>query len=78
MGVKQIVVAINKVEFSLSEERFEKMKVRILAYLKKVGYNSNNIAVVPISALYGNNVFDQEFETRKRRDEESEDTYEVQ
>lgn len=52
MGVRQLIVAVNKMdntEPAYSQARFEEIKKEVLGYCKKVGFNINSVAVVPIS-----------------------------
>jgi len=41
-----------------SEERFEEIKKEVAAYIKKVGYNPDAVAFVPISGWVGDNMID--------------------
>lgn len=58
--IKQIVVGINKMDkFNYSKSRFIQCKNEIEKILKKVGYNDqykNKIAIIPISAMNGDNI----------------------
>jgi elongation factor 1-alpha len=56
LGVKQLVVAINKMDdqtVNWSQERYEEIKNEISRMLKLVGYNPANIAFVPTSGWTG-------------------------
>ena len=59
MGVKNIAVAINKMdvdEIGYSEEKYNKVKADVSAELKKVGVNPETTAFIPCSGLMGDNV----------------------
>jgi len=59
MGVKQMVVAVNKMDDSsvnYAQSRFDEIKGELTIYLKKVGYNPANIPFVPISGWVGDNM----------------------
>lgn len=60
MGVKQIVVAVNKMDdptVDFSEKRFTEIKYHLADYLKKIGYNLANVAFLPTSGLKGENLY---------------------
>jgi len=62
MGVKQMVVAINKMDDSsvnYSQARYDEIKGELTAYLKKVGYNVANIPFIPISGWVGDNMIEK-------------------
>eukprot|EP00934_Nitzschia_sp_Nitz4_P008573 Nitzschia sp. Nitz4//scaffold161_size51353//30473//31907//NITZ4_006949-RA/size51353-augustus-gene-0.51-mRNA-1//-1//CDS//3329537912//8563//frame0 len=62
LGVKQMVVAVNKMDdptVEYSEERFNEVKVESCTYLEKVGYQAQNIPFVPISGWMGENMTEQ-------------------
>merc|ERR1712060_487612 len=62
MGVKQMVVAINKMDDSsvnYSQARYDEIKNELTIYLKKVGYNVANIPFIPISGWVGDNMIEQ-------------------
>ncbi|MBW3010865.1 translation elongation factor EF-1 subunit alpha [Candidatus Woesearchaeota archaeon] len=57
LGVKQIIIAVNKMDMpSYSEARFKEVKEQVSALLKTVGYNPDQIAFIPIASLPGDNV----------------------
>ncbi|MDF2955161.1 MAG: Translation elongation factor EF-1alpha [Candidatus Alkanophagales archaeon MCA70_species_2] len=57
LGVTQIIVAINKMDaINYSKERFEEVKKDVEDLLKIVGFKSENIIFVPVSAYHGDNV----------------------
>ncbi|MFA5930795.1 MAG: adenylyl-sulfate kinase [archaeon] len=55
LGIKQIIVCINKMDLvNYEEKKFEKIKKDYLAFLKKIGVTPNEI--IPISAFNGENL----------------------
>ncbi|MCK4243258.1 translation elongation factor EF-1 subunit alpha [Candidatus Bathyarchaeota archaeon] len=59
LGVKQLVVAINKMDektVQWKQERFEEVRDGIRDLLKMTGYNPDKIQVIPISGLKGDNL----------------------
>jgi elongation factor 1-alpha len=57
MGVKQMVVACNKMDsIEYSEERYKEIKANVGEYLEKVGYKLDGINFVPISGFEGDNI----------------------
>jgi len=59
LGVKQLVVAVNKMDTAkYSEERFNEIKKEVSSYIKKVGYNPDTVAFVPISGWHGDNMLE--------------------
>ena len=61
MGVKQMVVAINKMDdtsVNYSQARYDEIKGELTIYLKKVGYNVANIPFIPISGWVGDNMIE--------------------
>jgi len=62
LGVKQMIVCVNKMDektVNWSKDRFEEIKKEISDYLKKVGYNPEKIAFVPISGWHGDNMIEK-------------------
>jgi elongation factor 1-alpha len=60
MGVRQMIVAINKMDTTkYSEKRYNEIKSELSIYLKKVGYNPAKIQFVPISGWCGDNMVDR-------------------
>ncbi|MDP6641889.1 MAG: translation elongation factor EF-1 subunit alpha [Candidatus Nanoarchaeia archaeon] len=56
-GVKQLGVIVNKMDtINYDEAKFNKVKDDVLALLKTAGYKSEDVPVIPISALEGDNV----------------------
>merc|ERR1712151_680946 len=61
MGVKQMIVAINKMDdrsVNYSEKRYKEIKDELTTYLKKVGYNPAKIEFIPISGWEGDNMIE--------------------
>lgn len=59
IGVDQIIVGVNKMDDSscdYSEERFNEIKKYMLEMLKKIGYKTEKIPVIPISGWKGDNI----------------------
>ena len=57
MGVKQIVVAVNKMDVAnYSEEKFNKVKEDVSVLLKQVGINPETTEFLAVSGLIGDNV----------------------
>jgi len=62
LGVKQIIVAVNKMDDRLVEyvqDRFEEIKTELSSILKKVGYNPKTVSYVPISGWNGDNMLEK-------------------
>uniref|UniRef100_A0A3P8VIU1 Elongation factor 1-alpha n=3 Tax=Percomorphaceae TaxID=1489872 RepID=A0A3P8VIU1_CYNSE len=61
LGVKQLIVGVNKMDNTeppYSSNRFEEIKKEVGAYIKKIGYNPNSVAFVPISGWHGDNMLE--------------------
>jgi elongation factor 1-alpha len=59
LGVKQMIVIVNKMDATdppFSEGRFNEIKSELSTYLKKIGYQPESIAFIPLSALHGDNM----------------------
>ncbi|KAL3765899.1 hypothetical protein ACHAWO_007586 [Cyclotella atomus] len=57
LGVKQMVVAINKMdEVDYSEKRYEEVKTDLSGHLKKVGFKLSKVTIVPVSGWEGDNI----------------------
>ncbi len=57
LGVGQMIIAVNKMDMvNFEEKRFEEVKKQVLDLVKLVGYKAEDINVVPMSALKGDNV----------------------
>ncbi|NDW53455.1 translation elongation factor EF-1 subunit alpha, partial [Aliiroseovarius sp. PrR006] len=62
LGVKQMIVGVNKMDSTeppFSEPRFNEIKKEVSGYLKKVGYQPDGVAFVPISGWNGDNMIDE-------------------
>ncbi|KAK0733695.1 translation elongation factor eEF-1 alpha chain [Lasiosphaeria miniovina] len=59
LGVRQLIVAINKMDTANWEEkRFQEIVKETSNFIKKVGYNPKTVAFVPISGFNGDNMID--------------------
>jgi len=64
MGIKQVIVAVNKMdEVDYKEERFNEVKAEASALLKKSGFKEDQFRVIPISAWIGDNVVNKSEKT---------------
>lgn len=60
MGVKQMIVACNKMDsIEYSEERFNEIKSNVADFLGKVGYKTDTMNFVPISGFEGDNILER-------------------
>ncbi|MBZ3869279.1 Dymeclin [Sciurus carolinensis] len=60
-GVKQLIVGINKMDSSeppYSQKRHEEIVKEVSTYIKKIGYNPDTVAFVPISGWNGDNILE--------------------
>jgi elongation factor 1-alpha len=56
LGVKQLIVGINKMDVSsFNQQKFDTLKTELTALLKQLGYKTENIPFIPFSALEGSN-----------------------
>ena len=61
LGIKQILVVVNKMDCNLvnySESQFHEITMRVLDLLAKIGYNPENIPVIPVSGWVGDNLLE--------------------
>jgi len=61
LGVKQLIVAVNKMDSTepkYSEPRFKEIQKEVSSYIKKIGYNPETVAFVPISGWHGDNMLE--------------------
>ncbi len=59
LGVEQLIVAINKMDMvDWDENRFNEVKESIQKLMKTVGFKPDDVPVVPIASLTGENVVD--------------------
>jgi len=59
LGVKKIIVAINKMDDSTviwSKDRFDAIKLDLGKFLRTIGYTENDVGWIPISGLAGSNL----------------------
>ncbi|KAJ2558922.1 hypothetical protein EV175_000572, partial [Coemansia sp. RSA 1933] len=57
LGVKQLVVAVNKLDMvGWSEDRFDEISARLLEFLTSCGYSTTDVRFVPVSGLKGTNL----------------------
>lgn len=61
LGVKQMIVIVNKMDVTdppFSEARFNEIKSEVSTYIKKIGYQPESVAFVPISGWHGDNMIE--------------------
>jgi len=59
LGVKQLIVAVNKMDSAGYEEaRFKEICKEVGTYIKKVGFNPKAVAFLPISGWHGDNMLE--------------------
>uniref|UniRef100_A0A8C0KBB2 Tr-type G domain-containing protein n=1 Tax=Canis lupus dingo TaxID=286419 RepID=A0A8C0KBB2_CANLU len=61
LGVKQLIVGVNKMDSTeppCSQKRYEEIVKEVSTYIKKIGYNPNTVAFVPISGWNGDNMLE--------------------
>ncbi|XP_031655735.1 elongation factor 1-alpha, somatic form-like [Oncorhynchus kisutch] len=61
LGVKQLIVGVNKMdstEPNYSQKRYEEIVKEVSTYIKKIGYNPDTVAFVPISGWNGDNMLE--------------------
>ncbi|CUS21990.1 LAQU0S04e05666g1_1 [Lachancea quebecensis] len=59
LGVKQLIVAINKMDsVKWDESRFQEIVKETTNFIKKVGFNPKNVPFVPISGWNGDNMIE--------------------
>nr|XP_054093312.1 putative elongation factor 1-alpha-like 3 [Callithrix jacchus] len=61
LGVKQLIVGINKMDSTEppdSQKRYEEIIKEVSSYIKKIGYNPNTVAFVPISGWNDDNMLE--------------------
>ncbi len=57
LGVKQIIIAVNKMDaVSYKEDRFNAVKTEVTTLLKMVGYKAEEVPFVPVASLHGENI----------------------
>lgn len=68
LGVKQLIVGVNKMdstEPNYSQKRYEEIVKEVSTYIKKIGYNPETVAFVPISGWNGDNMLEASPNVRK-------------
>ena len=61
LGVKQLIVGVNKMdstELAYSQKRYEEIVKEVSTYIKKIGYNPDTGAFVPMSGWNGDNTLE--------------------
>uniref|UniRef100_A0A2R9B0I4 Tr-type G domain-containing protein n=1 Tax=Pan paniscus TaxID=9597 RepID=A0A2R9B0I4_PANPA len=61
LGMKQLIVGVNKMDSTeppYSQKRYEEIVKEISTYIKKIGYNPDTVALVPISGWNGDNMLE--------------------
>ncbi|MGC8923769.1 MAG: translation elongation factor EF-1 subunit alpha [Candidatus Micrarchaeia archaeon] len=57
LGINQLAVAMNKMDaVNYDRVKYEDVKAQVLNLLKSIGYKTENIKVIPISAYNGDNI----------------------
>ncbi len=58
LGINQLIVALNKMDTcDYDEKRFNEVKEEVVNLLKCIGYDTDKIPFIPVSAYLGDNVF---------------------
>ncbi|XP_006887503.1 PREDICTED: elongation factor 1-alpha 1-like [Elephantulus edwardii] len=61
LGVKQLIVGVNKMDSTeppYSQKRYEEIVKEVSTYIKKIGYNPDTVAFVPVSGWNGDNMLE--------------------
>lgn len=61
LGVKQLIVGVNKMDSTeppYSQKRYQEIVKEVSTYIKKIGYNPDTVAFVPISGWNGDNILE--------------------
>ncbi len=59
LGVKQLIIGVNKMDsVEYNEARFKEICTEMKNYIKKIGYNPDNVPIVPISGWQGDNMIE--------------------
>ncbi|KAM9237559.1 LOW QUALITY PROTEIN: elongation factor 1-alpha 1-like [Dugong dugon] len=61
LGVKQLIGGVNKMDSTeppYSQKRYEEMVKEVSTYIKKIGYNPDTVAFVPVSGWSGDNTLE--------------------
>ncbi|KAJ7891796.1 translation elongation factor 1 alpha [Mycena leptocephala] len=59
LGVRQVIVAVNKMDTAKSEDRFNDITTQTSSFLKKAGYSPGTIPSLPISGWRGDNMMEE-------------------
>jgi len=62
LGVKQMIVCVNKMDsdsVGYSQDRYNEIKEEVSGYLKRIGYNPEQIPFIPISGWVGDNMLEK-------------------
>lgn len=72
--MKQLIVGAHKIdstELSYSQKRYKEIIKEVITYNKKIGYNPDTVAFVPISGWIGDNMLEPSANMPGSRDEKS-------
>jgi sulfate adenylyltransferase subunit 1 len=59
LGIKKLIVAINKMDLvEFSEQRFMQIKDELSDFINRIGFRSEDVSYIPISAYKGENILD--------------------
>jgi len=62
LGVKQLIVLVNKMDdksVNWAESRYNEIKTEVSGFIKKIGYDPEKVAFVPISGWHGDNMLEK-------------------
>jgi len=62
LGVKQMIVVVNKMDdksVNWSQARYNEIQAEVSSFLKKIGYNPDQVPFVPISGWLGDNMLEK-------------------
>lgn len=62
LGVKQLIVLVNKMDdksVNWGETRYTEIKTEVSGFIKKIGYDPEKVAFVPISGWHGDNMLER-------------------
>jgi elongation factor 1-alpha len=62
LGVKQLIVVVNKMDdksVNWGEARYNEIKNEVSGFIKKIGYDPEKVAFVPISGWHGDNMLEK-------------------
>ncbi len=59
VGVRHLIVGVNKMdEAKYSKERFDEIVREVVPILRKAGWNTDKVPILPISAVVGDNIIE--------------------